>query len=265
MPHAFLDEQPPLAFAHRGAHGEGTDCGENSFEAFEHAVELGYRYLETDVHATVDGVVIAHHDDTLERTTDGEGAVAQRAWGEIERLTVRGGGRVPRLDELFDAFPEVRFNLDCKDPDTVPDLVTLLREREVLDRVCVGSFQHRAVANLRAEFGDELCSAATPREVRLLVAASMAPRGSRRALTFAISADCVQVPVRDGRTRIVTERFVQTCHDAGLPVHVWTVDDRDEMLELLELGVDGLMTDRAEDLRDLLRARDGWRGSPDSS
>ncbi len=255
MTHPYLTEDPPLAFAHRGAHGAATGAGENSYEAFGAAVDLGYRYLETDVHRTADGVVVALHDDTLDRTTDGEGLVAQRAWGEISRLTVAGGGRVPRLDELLADFPDARFNLDCKDPDTVPDLVRVLREADALDRVCVGSFQHRTVTSLREEFGDDLCTAATTREVRLLVAAAAAPRGSRRALTFAIGADCVQVPVQDGRTRIVTDRFVETCHDAGFPVHVWTVDDEDEMHDLLDLGVHGLMTDEAVRLLDVLGER----------
>lgn len=258
MTHPFLSDEPPVGFAHRGAHGDETGVGENSFEAFEQAVELGYRYVETDVHVTADGVVVALHDDTLDRTTDGEGVVAQRAWGEIRRLTVAGGGRVPRLEELLEAFPETRFSLDCKDPATVPELVALLQRTDVLERVCVGSFQHRTVTTLRAELGDQLCTAATSREVRLLVAASSAPRGSRRALTFAINADCVQVPVRDGRTRIVTNRFVETCHDAGMPVHVWTIDDADEMQELLDLGVDGLMTDRPVTLRDVLSQRGAW-------
>lgn len=255
MTHPYLTDEPPLAFAHRGAHGPTAGAGENSYEAFAGAVDLGYRYLETDVHRTADGVVVALHDETLDRTTDGEGRVAQRAWGEISRLTVTGGGRVPRLDELLVDFPDARFNLDCKSPDTVPDLVRVLRESDALDRVCVGSFQHRTVTSLRDEFGDDLCTAATSREVRLLVAASSAPRGSRRALTFAIGADCAQVPVREGRTTIVTDRFVETCHDAGLPVHVWTVDDEDEMHELLDLGVDGLMTDRPALLQEVLAAR----------
>ena len=255
MTHPYLAVDPPVAFAHRGAHGEQSGAGENSFEAFEAAVEMGYRYLETDVHRTADGVVVAIHDETLDRTTDGEGPVAQRAWREIQRLTVTGGGRVPRLEELLEAFPEARFNLDCKDPATVPELVRVLQQADVLDRVCVGSFQHRTVATLRDELGEELCSATTSREVRLLLAASAAPRGSRRALTFAINADCVQVPVRDDRTTIVSERFVETCHDAGLPVHVWTIDDPDEMHELLDLGVDGLMTDQAATLREVLEAR----------
>ena len=255
MTHPYLSAAPPVAFAHRGAHGEASGAGENSFEAFAAAVEMGYRYLETDVHRTADGVVVAIHDETLDRTTDGEGKVSQRAWREIQRLTVAGGGRVPRLEELLDAFPEARLNLDCKDPATVPDLVRVLREADALDRVCVGSFQHRTIATLRAEFGDELCTAATSREVRLLVAASMAPRGSRKALTFAIGANCVQVPVRDGRTVIVTDRFVQTCHDAGLPVHVWTINDPDQMRELLDLGVDGLITDEAATLCETLAQR----------
>jgi glycerophosphoryl diester phosphodiesterase len=128
----------------------------------------------------------------------------------------------------------------------------------VLDRVCVGSFQHRTIAALRDELGSELCTAATAREVRLLLAASAAPRSSRRALTFAINADCVQVPVRDGRIRIVTDRFVDTCHDAGLPVHVWTIDDPDEMHELFDLGVDGVMPDRPHVLSKVLQDRGAW-------
>lgn len=255
MSHPYLSAEPPVAFAHRGAHGADTGAGENSFEAFQAAVDMGYRYLETDVHRTADGVVVALHDETLDRTTDGSGEVGQRAWGEIQRLTVEGGGRVPRLEELLTSFPEAHFNLDCKDPGTVPDLVRVLREADALDRVCVGSFQHRTVTTLREEFGDELCTAATSREVRLLVAASMAPRGSRKALTFAINADCVQVPVRDGRTVIVNDRFVETCHDAGLPLHVWTIDDPAQMRELLDLGVDGLMTDEAATLRQVLSRR----------
>lgn len=256
MTHPYLSAAPPVAFAHRGAHGAASGAGENSFEAFRAAVDMGYRYVETDVHRTADGVVVALHDETLDRTTNGEGAVWQRAWREIQRLTVAGGGRVPRLEELLEEFPDTRFNLDCKHPATVPDLVRVLREVDALDRVCVGSFQHRTVTTLREEFGDELCTATTSREVRLLVAASAAPRSSRKALTFAISADCVQVPVRDGQTRIVTDRFVQTCHDAGLPVHVWTIDDPDQMRELLDLGVDGLMTDEAATLRDVLSGGD---------
>ena len=255
MPHPFLDVDPPLAFAHRGAHGPETGAGENSYEAFAAAVDMGYRYLETDVHRTADGVVVALHDDTLDRTTDGEGLVAQRAWGEIQRLTVEGGGRVPRLDELLADFPTTRFTLDCKAPDTVPDLVRVLRESDALDRVCVGAFQHRTVVSLRDEFGSDLCTAATSREVRLLVAAAAAPRGSRRALTFAINADCVQVPRRDGRTTVVTARFVETCEDAGLPVHVWTIDDEAEMHELFDLGVHGIMTDEAATLLEVVDRR----------
>ncbi|MDX1595297.1 MAG: glycerophosphodiester phosphodiesterase family protein, partial [Gammaproteobacteria bacterium] len=121
----------------------------------------------------------------------------------------------------------------------------------------VGAFQHRTVASLRDEFGADLCTAATTREVRLLVAAAAAPRGSRRALSFAIGADCVQVPRTNGRTTIVTDRFVETCHDAGLPVHVWTIDDETEMEELFDLGVDGIMTDRARTLLEVVERRTG--------
>lgn len=264
MTHPYLAATPPIGFAHRGAHGPASNAGENSFEAFAAAVELGFTHLETDVHRTADGVVVALHDETLDRTTDGEGLVAQRAWGEVQRLTVAGGGRVPRLDELLATWPHVRWNLDCKHPATVPQLVEVLRRASALDRVCVGSFEHDTLASLRSALGPGLCSSCSPREVRVLVASSRLPRLLGGVLARVVRADCVQVPVRDGRVEIVTEAFVATCHAAGLPVHVWTIDEPDEMARLLDLGVDGLMTDRPRVLVDVLSARGAWPPDADS-
>ena len=227
-------------------------------EAFERAVGLGYRYLETDVHLTADGVVVAIHDDTLDRTTDGEGPVAQRAWGEITRLTVAGGGRVPRLDELLTAWPDVRWNIDCKAPAAAGPLLRTLRRHDALDRVCVGSFDGPTVAGLRAEAGGRLCTAATRAEVRRLVVAGSTPRRVRPLLAARLRCDAAQVPVAEGRTTVVTEGFVDACHAVGVAVHVWTVDEEAEMRRLLDLGVDGLITDRAALLRDVLAERGAW-------
>ena len=254
--HPYLAGRPPIAMAHRGAHDRGA--GENSFEAFERAVSLGYRYLETDVHRTADGVLVAMHDPTLERTTDGEGPVAPRAWGEIARLRVAGGGRVPRLEELLGSWPDVRWNIDCKAVDAVAPLLATLTRADALDRACVGSFEGEAVEWLRRHAGAAVCTAATRREVRRLVVAARLPRPTRLLARARLPCDAAQVPVVEGRTTVVTEAFVETCHDAGIAVHVWTVDEPDEMRRLLALGVDGLITDAPTALRDVLAERGAW-------
>lgn len=251
--HPYLTGSTPIAMAHRGAHGDGA--GENSLEAFARAVQLGYGYLETDVHRTADGELIAMHDPTLERTTDGQGEIAQRAWGEIARLRVAGGGRVPRLLELLDRWPDVRWNIDCKAPDAADDLLRVVHRAGALHRVCIGSFDHGVVTRLRGRAGDQLCTAATRNEVRRLVAAARAPRALRRALTVGIAADAVQVPAEHDGTRIVTERFVEVCRELGLQVHVWTVDTEAQMHGLLDLGVDGLISDASQLLLDVLTRR----------
>lgn len=264
MPHPYLAHPGPVGIAHRGAHGDGA--GENSDLAFARAGALGYRHLETDVQRTADGVLVAMHDDVLDRTTDGAGPVEQLRWRDVARLEVRGGGGVPRLVELLASYPDVRWNLDCKQPHLAADVAELVRND--LDRVCVGSFHRGAVRRLRQLLGPALCTAATPAEVRTVVAASLLPEPARlqlgRVLGRRLRCDALQVPpVHEGRT-IVTAPFVEVAHAAGIDVHVWTVDDAGEQDALLDLGVDGIMTDDASGLAGLLLLRGQWppRGVP---
>lgn len=252
--HPFLDHPGPIPFAHRGGAG---DAPENTLVAFERAVALGYRYLETDVHATRDGVLLAFHDDRLDRVTDRTGVVAQLEHAVVAAARIGGSEPIPLLEDLLGAWPDVRLNVDAKDDATVAPLVEVIRRTDSLDRVCVGSFSSSRLVRIRAALGPGLCTSLGPDEVRALRLASW---GIRRLARRAIAggARCVQVPVRFGAVRLVDATFLRLAHELGLPVHVWTIDDTAEMTRLLDLGVDGLMTDRPAALRDVLVARGAW-------
>jgi glycerophosphoryl diester phosphodiesterase len=241
--YAFLDAPLPLAFAHRGA----GNAVENSMAAFEAVVALGYRYLETDVRATADGALLAFHDATLDRVTDRRGAVADMAYAEVAKARIRGAEPIPLLADLLNAYPELRFNLDVKAGNAVRPLVELIRDLGALDRVCVGSFSDARLAAVRAGLGPRLCTSLAPREaVRM------------RLGRYHGGAGCVQVPARFGRLRITDAGLVRAAHRHDLQVHVWTVNEEVEMNRLLDLGVDGIMTDQADLLRSVLTARGAW-------
>ena len=249
--HPFLDHPSPLAFAHRG--GDEV-AAENTMEAFEHAVGLGYRYLETDVHATADGVLVAFHDRTLDRLAGRTGRVADLTAAELAALRIDGRYRVPLLADLLDAWPGVRINIDPKTDAAAALLPAALRRANAIDRVCVGSFSGRRLARLRWAVGPALCTSMGPWDVgRLWLAAKGLPAGP-------FAANCAQVsPTHRGLT-IVAPRFLAAAHRRRLPAHVWTINEADEMRRLLDLGVDGLMSDRPSLLKQVLRERGQWTG-----
>lgn len=255
----YLDSVLPIAMAHRGGafHPE-IEGLENTVAAFRHAVALGYSYLETDVHVTRDGVLLAFHDDVLDRVTDRVGSIAGSTAAEVQRALVGGSERVPTLAELFDALPGTRFNIDLKSGGAVAALAAFIEERQAWDRVLVGSFSARRLRAFRRATRGRVATSAHPAEVaayRLCPSAALA-----RLLTPGRPA-ALQVPHRRGPLRVVTRGLVRRAHRAGLQVHVWTIDDPAEMSELLDRGVDGIITDRTDILRDVLRARGQWHGS----
>jgi glycerophosphoryl diester phosphodiesterase len=247
--HPYLDHPGTLAFAHRG----GTEAyPENSLAAFRHAVDLGFAYLETDVHATADGRVLAFHDVALDRVTDRAGRISELSWAQVSEARIDGTEQIPLLEDLFTAFPGVKINIDPKDDNVVDPLVEVLREHDALDRVCLGSFSDRRLRRCRELLGPGLCTSAGPLAVSLVRLSSFGLPTGR------LSAQCLQVPVRQGRIPIVDRRLVGHAHDRGLQVHVWTIDDPTEMHRLLDLGVDGIMTDQPSLLRSVLIEREDW-------
>jgi glycerophosphoryl diester phosphodiesterase len=222
---------------------------ENTVPAFEHAVSLGYRYLETDVHLTADGVLVAFHDVNLARTCGIVADIGDLPWSEVAGARVGGVAPIPTLAELFERFPDSRINIDCKSDRAVPALAATVADHDAIDRVCIGSFGHRRLQRLRRALGPGLLTALTPPEIASLRIAGRLQRHHRRA---------AQVPPANGRVEVVNARFVRHAHRLGIPVHVWTIDDDAEMHRLLDLGVDGIMTDRPEVLREVLRTRGQW-------
>jgi glycerophosphoryl diester phosphodiesterase len=284
MPTAFLDRPGPLAFAHRGG---AAHAPENSWRAFEHAVGLGYEYLETDVQATADGVLIAFHDRTLGRITGRPGRVSRLPLKDIAGARIGGTDPIPVLEDLLAAWPDVRFNIDVKDAPAVAPLAQVLRRTNAWDRVCVVSFSASRLRAARRALGRPVCMAASPLGTAMVrfggppasrdsrgphrirrrqpapgpmsaAARRPGPVADRPARPLAerlarAGVRCVQVPAP-----VVTTSFIGRAHQLGLQVHAWTVNDRPTMECLLNLGVDGIMTDETVTLREVLVGRGQW-------
>jgi glycerophosphoryl diester phosphodiesterase len=222
--------------------------------AFAHAAALGFTHVETDVQATADGVAVIFHDDTLERMAGRPERIDRLTWAELGRVRLKGGGEVPRLDAVLDAFPGLFLNLEAKSDAAVEPMAQAIRAAGALDRICVGSFSGARTARLRALLGEGLAwSPAHAGVARLWLAGWGLPLTGPRF-------PAVQVPVSFRGIPVVTHRFVAAAHRRGVQVHVWTVDEAAEMERLVDLGVDGLMSDRPTLLREVLARRGLWRG-----
>lgn len=248
--HPYLDHPGPIAFAHRGGAADGL---ENTVAQFRRAVELGYRYIETDVHATADGRLVAFHDATLDRVTDGVGRIADLPWAEIRHARVAGREPVPLFEELLETFPGVRWNVDVKAEPALRPLLELIERADAWDRVCVGSFSEARVLRAQRLAGPRLATSFGTRGVLGLRLRSWGlPAAVRR------SAVAAQVPEAQSGVPVADHRFVRAAHARGLQVHVWTVQEPERMHRLLDLGVDGIMTDHIGTLREVMEERGVW-------
>lgn len=249
--HPFLDAPGPLAFAHRGGAATGD---ENTAAAFARAVGMGYRYVETDVHATADGVPVIIHDAGLDRVAGQRARVADLTWADLSTVRLGGESAVPRLDDVLDAWPSIRFNIDVKADTVVTPAIDAVRRTGAEDRVLLASFSDARLARVRALGGPRIATSLGMRSVtRLWMASAVGV-----PLRLPPSVVAAQIPVRHGRVTVLTPRFLAYLHRLGLAVHVWTIDDPGEIHRLLDMGVDGIMTDRIEVLRDVYAARGCW-------
>jgi glycerophosphoryl diester phosphodiesterase len=252
MAHAYLEHPGPIAFAHRGGAAHNL---ENSWPAFEHAVGLGYSHLETDAHATADGVLVAFHDNTLDRVTDHRGRISRMTYQEVAAARIGGSEPIPLLEDLLAAWPDVRFNIDVKDEPAIRPLATVLNRVRAWDRVCVCSFSARRLRAARRVIGHHVCTALSPQGVAAVQLAGDLARSSQLLARQIVGAGvrCAQVPAV-----LATRSFIRRAHALGLQVHVWTVNDRTQMTCLLDLGADGIITDDTVLLRDVLAERGQW-------
>ena len=252
--HPFLDHPLPFAIAHRGGSLDGV---ENTMASFAAAVAMGYRYLETDVRVTADGELVVFHDARVDRVIGQAGRLCDLTWTQLERLRVGGREPVPRLAEMLKSWPDVRFLIDPKCDAAVDPLIEVLRAQDAVDRVCIGSFSDARLRRVRAAFGPALCTSMGPGELTRL---RFAAWGLLPVSAVPTVARCVQMPVRYGPVLLAEPRCIRLAQDLGLQVHMWTINERETMEHLLDLGVDAIITDDVATLRDVLRARRAWHG-----
>jgi glycerophosphoryl diester phosphodiesterase len=264
--HPYFDGPFPRAYAHRGWHlGDLTGC-ENTLAAFHRAVDEGFGYLEMDVHASADGVVMVHHDRSLDRTTDGAGLLAELPAAEIARARVGGREPVPRLDRvLAELPPTTRVTIEIKSAAAVLPTLEVLDRADAWHRVCVGSFDERWLRRARVAAGDKLLTSMAQLSAfglrgRAWLGARPGPLSllARMPVLPPVVGGLAQLPRRFGALTVVDAALLAIAHATDREVHVWTVDDADEMGELLDMGVDGLLSDRPDVLRDVLQDRGVW-------
>jgi glycerophosphoryl diester phosphodiesterase len=249
--HPYLDNTSPIAFAHRG----GTSAApENTLRAFDDAVTLGYRYVETDVHSTRDGRLVAFHDNDLQRTCGKPWQIEETDWSTLSTARIDGTDPIPLLEDLLTSWPDLRINIDCKSDAAMQPLIDTIRRSNCIDRICVGSFSDKRLQHIRSELGAGLCTSMGPQEVVRLVL------GSTTGIPISPSRHALiaQVPVRQGPIPVVTRRSIARAHRLGLQIHVWTIDDPLQIGQLLDMGVDGVMSDDTRALKDVFVARNLW-------
>lgn len=252
----FLRGDGRIAMAHRGF--TSFRLPKNSMGAFHEAVNLGYRYLETDVRATRDGVAVALHDRWLKRRWGVPGAVDKLYWRDVHRADLGAGETIPTLEDLLAAFPNARVNIDIKASSAVDPTVDVIERANAHDRVLVTSFSERRRRRAVRLLSRRVATAAgTGAIVAALTATS--PRARAYGWRLVRDSDCLQLPLRLGAVSVITPGLVRAVHASGRQVHAWTVDDPNVMQALFDIGVDGIITDRADLLRDVLVARGEWQ------
>jgi len=245
--HPFFKGHSFYGFVHRGGDEEKT---ENTLEAFQHSSDLGFVFMETDVQSTSDGKVVIFHDSDLKRVAGLNKKVSDFTFKEIKEVDLIHGGRIPSLEETLSSFPNLRFNIDIKVDSAVEETIRIVKDHHALDRVCLAAFSTKRLNRIRHLTGSDLCSSMGQAEIVRLLFSSYGLK------LKASPGFCAQVPVSQFGIPIVTSRFVKKVHDLNKFIHVWTIDETQEMYRLIDLGVDGLMTDKPTVLKEALVARD---------
>ena len=264
--HPYLDGPHPRAYAHRGWHIGDLAGLENTFAAFRRAVDEGFCYLELDVRASADGVPFVHHDGTLDRMTDGRGPIAAHPAATLRKVKVRGREPIPPLEQVLTELPDTtRITIELKSDAVVGPVLETLERTDSWHRVCLGGFSERWLARARAMGGTRLFTSMAQRDALALRSRAWldgAPCPLKLLPAPPVAGHLAQLPHRFGVLTVVDAALVRAAHTSGREVHVWTINNSEEMTALLDLGVDGILTDRPDLLREVLRLRGEWRTDP---
>ena len=241
VPSGFLSSAGPRVFAHRGL---ALDAPENTLLAFLKALSAGATHIETDVHASLDGAAVISHDADLTRLVGRDVRLDQLTLTELKRINLGEGQSFSSLSEALDAFPDAQFNIDVKTEDAIEPTAHAILSANATTRVLITSFsedrRRRAVHLLPGV----ATSASASVFLKVFLAGTLGLNGLARRSLRGIAA--VQLPERVGVMRVVTPRLIRAMHLIGVEVHVWTVNEPSVMKRLLDLGVDGIVTDRCD-------------------
>jgi glycerophosphoryl diester phosphodiesterase len=241
MSNTFFPAHTPLVIAHRGL---AIDHPENTLGAFVAGRDAGADILETDVHLSRDGQVIIAHDPTLDRVASRPGLVSDYTASELADIDLGGGVGFPTLVELLEALPQAKLNIDLKTPDVVPAFVDVIRQMNAHDRVLVASFDEPTRAQAVSALPGVATSATRKHFLPALIWAALGQQGALQRVFDGI--DAIQTPTSYLGVPITTRRFIRQLTGLGKQVHVWTINEEDQMRQLLDLGVTGIVTDRAD-------------------
>ena len=241
--HTFFQDFNFYGFVHRGGDEKKT---ENTLEAFQYSSDLGFTFMETDVQFTKDDQVVVFHDIDLKRIAGLEKKISELSLKEIKSIDLIGGGKIPTLDDLLSSFKNLRFNIDIKVDSAVDKTVDIIKSHDALNRTCLAAFSSKRLNRIRILAGKDACTSMGQLEVSKLIMRSWGlPFDKQPGM-------CAQVPTAQWGIPVVTEGFIEEAHRQDKLVHVWTIDDPEEMRNLIKKSVDGLMTDKPSILKKVL-------------
>lgn len=239
----FATTRPHL-LAHRGLSQHRSDIDENSIAAFEEAIRQGATHIESDVHATKDGIAVLFHDDDLERVAGLPLKISELTFSELSELSLTNGSKVPSLKQVLEHFPQLRLNLDVKAQAGCEATAEVINELQVHDRVLVSSFSRsRKLATLKQLTKPVATSASSTEVLGLWLTHMLFGLGFS---AIAKNFDAIQIPRRVGILRLDTARFIARARDSNLEVHFWTVNHPAEGEALIAMGATGIVSDRVD-------------------
>ena len=241
--HPFFEDYSFFGFVHRG--GDEVET-ENTIEAFKYSSDLGFVFIETDVQATKDGHVVIFHDASLKRMAGVNKSINELTLKEINEINLLSGGKIPLLSEALETFPDLRFNIDIKTEDALEETIQIIKKMNFLDKTCLASFSSSRLKRIKNLAGPEACISSGQMDIFKMMCQSI---GIELQATM---SQCAQIPVKQWGVPVLTKRFIKTAKKQNKFVHVWTIDDIDQMFELIEFGVDGLMTDKPSVLKEAM-------------
>lgn len=242
---SYFDAPYPRRFAHRGLSEHKSGIDENSLEAIQAAIDAGATHVESDTHATKDGTAVLFHDDDLQRVAGVGGKISEYRIAQLRSIKLRNGSLIPTLSEVLSSFPDLYLNLDIKSEGAISPTVKAIEDQRAHDRVLVSSFSHSRRMRALAELSKPVATSASMRTVAMAWASHTFLFGlGFRQLTKDI--DAFQIPPRQGLIRFATKGFIKRAKATDNEIHFWTINDPEEMASLIELGADGIVTDRVD-------------------